>query len=887
MEEKAKILIVDDDESICKTMNLIFEAKGYDIETVNTGQEAIAAAQRSPYNLAILDIRLPDMDGVDLFTRLFEMNADLEIIMITGYASIETAVDAMNKGAAAYITKPLNMDEVLATVNRALEKQQLTREKLRADAALQESEEKYRTILENIEEGYYEVDLSGNFTFFNKSLCELLGRSEDELMGMNYRQYMDRETAEGVFKTFNAVYRTGKPTKAFDWTIVRTDGIRRSIEASISLVVDSASEPAGFRGIARDVTGRQEAQEALKDSEERYRTLLQSMHDLVFVYDVHDRYVQYYTSSKGLLFVPPEEFMGQHVRDVLPLDVAEQYLKSMRRVRTSGESETFDYALEIRGQEHWFSNTMSMHEDGESIVSVVRDITNRKQVEEALRESEERLRQVIDLSPLQTFVKDSEGRFILLNKAVAESYGATVNALLGRKQSDVHPDPRQVETFLQEDAEVLGTGKQRRTLDEPFTYFDGTVHWLDTRKIPIQFGDHGTCVLGVALDITERKRAQRAVEERMKELTCLLSTSQLASKSELAVDAFLKGVAEILPLAWPHAKITYARILLDGIVFTTSNFKETKWKQVADINVGKERRGAVEVYYGEQKPEIDEGPFLKEERVLIDGVAEQIGNAIGRWQAEEALRQLTEELEQRVEKRTQELEAANQELEAFAYSVSHDLRAPLRGIDGFSMAVLEDYSEVLDEKGRDYLRRMHEAAVRMSKLIDDILSLSRVSRGKMHSEEIDMTALARTIAEELRSQEPGRKAKLVISDNLVAYGDERLMYLVLENLLRNAWKFTSKHRSARIEFGATEQENETVFFVRDNGVGFDMKYVDKLFNVFQRLHHADEFEGTGIGLAIVKRIISRHGGRTWAEGDVGKGATFHFTLPSEEGEEKT
>jgi signal transduction histidine kinase len=400
---------------------------------------------------------------------------------------------------------------------------------------------------------------------------------------------------------------------------------------------------------------------------------------------------------------------------------------------------------------------------------------------------------------------------------------------------------------------------------------------------PLKYGEdeslHGYMIQMV--DITDRVLAEKAVEKRVKELTCLLGTSQLASKSELALDAFLKGVVKLLPPAWFHAEIACARILLDGLVFTTSNFKETKWKGVTDITVGKERRGAIEIYYLEQKPELDEGPFLKEERALIDSIAELVGNAVGRWQAEEALRELTEELEQRVRKRTQELAASNQELESFAYSVSHDLRSPLRGIAGFSMAVLEDYSDVLDETAHDYLNRMHKGAVRMSELIDDILSLSQVSRGEMHSEVIDMTALALTIAEELRSQEPGRKAKLVISDNLEAYGDTRLMYLVLENLLGNAWKFTRKQRSTRIEFGATEQENETVFFVRDNGVGFDMKYIDKLFDVFQRLHHADEFEGTGIGLAIVTRIIGRHGGRTWAEGNVGTGATFYFTLPSE------
>ncbi len=231
-----------------------------------------------------------------------------------------------------------------------------------------------------------------------------------------------------------------------------------------------------------------------------------------------------------------------------------------------------------------------------------------------------------------------------------------------------------------------------------------------------------------------------------------------------------------------------------------------------------------------------------------------------------------------MDERTFELAALNKELAAFAYSVSHDLRAPLRGIDGFSQALLEDYADKLDAEGQDYLRRVRAASQRMGQLIDDLLKLSRVTRAQVRRETVDLSSLAQVVAAELEQREPERQVEFVIGEGLITKGDARLLRVMLENLLGNAWKFTAKHPRTRIEFRVTQHKGESAYFVRDDGVGFDMAYADKLFGAFQRLHSADEFEGTGIGLATVQRIIHRHGGRVWAEGAEEQGATFYFTL---------
>lgn len=262
---------------------------------------------------------------------------------------------------------------------------------------------------------------------------------------------------------------------------------------------------------------------------------------------------------------------------------------------------------------------------------------------------------------------------------------------------------------------------------------------------------------------------------------------------------------------------------------------------------------------------------------MLSSTAAQIGQFVLRMEAESELRRLNAQLEDRVKERTAQLEESSRELEAFAYSVSHDLRGPLRGIAGFSQLLLEDYQEKLDEGMRGYLLRIHRAAGRMGELIDDLLELSRLSKSELRRETVDLSELALQVLKDLNQNDPRRGVECLVQTGVTAKGDRQLLRIVLENLLGNAWKFSKEAESPVIEFGAKDGE-EGVYFVRDNGAGFDMRYAAKLFTPFHRLHSPDEFEGTGIGLATVQRVVSRHGGRVWAEAEQGRGATFYFTL---------
>ena len=436
---------------------------------------------------------------------------------------------------------------------------------------------------------------------------------------------------------------------------------------------------------------------------------------------------------------------------------------------------------------------------------------------------------------------------------------------------------------------------------------DGSFYWLDTTIVPF-LGADGKPVKYIAIrtDITERKvseaelRQSRAVFQSLFESLpglYLVLTPDL--KIVAASDAYLKATMtkrenlidrdlfDVFPDNPDDPAATGTSNLrksLDRVRQTAAAdtmaiqkydvrrpdgvFEERYWSPVNSPVLGLDRRIEYIIHRVEDVTE-----FVRQKPQSAGDTAE--------------LRARMEQMEAEIFRNSQEvqtvnrqLHAANTELESFSYSVSHDLRAPLRSIDGFSQALLEDYADKLDADGKGHLQRVRASTQRMGALIDDLLNLSRVTRGEMRSEPVDLTGMAQALAAELKKSAPDREVEFVIADGLSAQGDPRLLRIVIDNLLGNAWKYTSKHPRARIEFGFAQNNGHSAYFVRDDGAGFDMAYADKLFGAFQRLHRQAEFSGTGIGLATVQRIMHRHGGRVWAEGEVEKGATFYFTLSS-------
>jgi PAS domain S-box-containing protein len=632
---------------------------------------------------------------------------------------------------------------------------------------------------------------------------------------------------------------------------------------------------------------RQAVEAELRASEQRFRVAAESMLDSLTILspvrdaggEIVDFRLQYVNDAYcELVGLERERVIGRRVGELFPKFPGSERFELYRRVAVTGEACRTDevqlpqiYPGTALASRVFDTVIASM---GEELAVSARDVTERKRNEQELR-----LRaQLLDLAHDAVIVRDPvESRVRFWNREAETIYGYSRADAVGRVTHEllatVFPESRKaVEDALAREGQWDGELRQTRK--------DGAVIIVSSRQA-LAHDEDGRPVAIIALnsDITERKRA----EEELAETAALLERTQQISKTggweyglvtgkltwtdevyriygserrygpvepERAISAFDPESAPIISAA-------LERLVADG--------------EPSDLEVGLIRADGQRIWVRVVGEAVIEGGRV----VRVRGIIADVND---RRLAEEEIRALNAALEQRVAARTAELERVNHELETFAYSVSHDLRAPLRAIDGFSKVLLDDHAEKLGGDGRHYLERVRAGAVRMGTLIDEILRLSRLSRQRFEREPVDISAMAREIVAELSSVEPDRRVEVEIEDGLVAEADRGLVQSVLQNLLGNAFKFTAKTERARVRFGAVEQDGVPVYVVADNGAGFDMAHAKGLFRPFQRLHRESEFPGTGIGLLTVVRAVRRHGGTIWAHGAVNQGATFHFTL---------
>ncbi|MHB8106310.1 MAG: PAS domain-containing protein [Candidatus Cryosericum sp.] len=515
-------------------------------------------------------------------------------------------------------------------------------------------------------------------------------------------------------------------------------------------------------------------------------------------------------------------------------------------------------------------------------------MVNRLQHEqsiESLRQSEIQFRALSEQAAIGvTKTETISGKYVFVNQRFADIVGYTREELLAM---DFHEltEPGDLARDLDNVDRLIKGELTEYSMEKRYRRKDGRMIWVSLTVSPLwQAGESPQYLIGLVEDITERKLMEdkvRASESDLREAQALAHAGSWrwdVIHDKLTWSDEMYRIYDIAPHDFPkswHAVVARAVHPDDRARVREANRAALEDHNSKPIEYRIVRPdGSIRTIWDQT------GQMTLDDDARVSSLTGVAVDITERKQAEEEIQALNADLDLRVHQRTAELTAANKELEAFSYSVSHDLRSPLRSIDGFSKAFLEDYGQMVPEEGREVLERVRNATQRMGYLIDDMLLLARVTRSEMHVQEADISALAAEVAADLVRENPQRDVDLTIEPGMTAVGDPHLLRIVLDNLLGNAWKFTSRREHAHISVGTVQDaERGPAFFVRDDGAGFDQRYKDKLFMPFQRLHGQDEFPGTGIGLATIQRAVRRHGGDVWAEGEVGRGATFYFTVP--------
>ncbi len=750
-------------------------------------------------------------------------------------------------------------------------------ERVRSQRALEESEHRYRNLFDVTPLPMWVRDEETlRFLEVNDAAVKAYDYTREEFLTMTTWDIRPPEDIERYRQVRLHRHTTGGQSRSI--------GRHRRRNGDV-MDVEVISHPVVLNGraarltVVNDITERRRAEEALKDAERKYRILFEDSPDGVMLVDpATGGIIEGNQALRQMLGYAKDELSRLVIADIEAAESAAQTLAHIEKVKREGSDE-FETRLRTRSGaalDVFIRVRVLFIGSKMRFMTVVRDITERKRAEEALRASEHQLRLVTDNIPAMIAYHDAGLVCRYANRRYDAFYGMAEGESVGRHQQEI----------LGEQNYAQALPYLRRFLDgESLTYRrthtarDGSLREIEVTGIPNCTPTADVCGFYVMIqDITARTRTERALldsEER------------------------LRTVANNVPalIGYVDAGQRYR--------YVNKTFEDWYGKPAAEYYGRTMREIVGEEMYLRLQPHYEaalRGQTVTSERRTRAAGAERYarftyvphfaddGKVLGFYvlgydvtearKAEDAVRQLNVELERRVLERTAQLESANQELEAFSYSVSHDLRAPLRSIDGFSQALLEEYNDNLDDQGRDFLQRIRKASQRMAQLIDDLLGLSRVTRSEMVRSSVDLSAIARDIAAELQKSQPGREAIFAIEPGLTADADPNLMRVVLDNLLSNAWKFSARVPCAKIEFGETVWRERKVYFVRDNGAGFDMAYAERLFGAFQRLHDAKAFPGTGVGLATVQRIVRRHGGAVWGEGEVNRGAAFYFSLNS-------
>jgi len=826
------LLVVDDNQQNLSLLSRVLKEKGHKVRLATDGRLALQAIAAKPPDLVLLDIKMPGMNGYEVLENLTSTPdlAHIPVIVISILSEGEDIVRAFKMGCVDYITKPFRDQEVFTRLETHLKLKRYREELEKANEALED---------------------------------RVLERTE-ELMSINrqlQRQIVEKEQAEA-----------------------------RLLAEQRARLRESERSRRALLGILED---QKRAQEALKKSEEKFRNLVENL-------------------PIGIVITTPEGTVGEanpavvtmlgydSKEELLSMNAFKHYVDPADRsqlFQAVSEEPVRNFEVQMKrkdGTPFWMSiDSISQSIEGGAlqVLTALHDITERKQMEAELRIGEERFRSLMQhtaegfylLETPQPISVDApieeqirriyRGSIVECNDAQARMYGySEAEEVMGKTLVELHggtDDPENIaflRAWIEARYRISGAVSSEFDRDEKAVWFSNNVVGIVEENQLIR-------IWGTQTDVTEMMRAEEALREKdyiIESASSAIATSDLDGKMTYANPVFLEMWGIDDPdelLGKPLTEYWMVADRYDELMLAIHD--EGKW--TSEVQARRKDGSLFDVQVS--------GALVRDRMGNPVSLMSSSVDITARKQAEEELKQYQQQLEERVETRTADLKAANQELEAFAYSVSHDLRAPLRAIHGFTRILMDEYVGRLDDEGMRIGSIIQDNAQKMGQLIDDLLSFSRMGRAVIRTAEVDMTDLANSVYQEASALEDRQRITFTLTELPPATADPNMMRQVWVNLISNAIKYSSQREQVVISVSGQEANDMLVYRIEDNGAGFDMKYQDKLFGVFQRLHNEKEFAGTGVGLALVQRVIQRHGGRIWAQGQVNKGATFYFSLP--------